>query len=431
MAHAAPGNLTVAALGSTSLRLTWDDCATGEDSYIIDRLDNGAWVQLVVLAAGSTTHDDTGLSPSTAYTYRVYAYSAAQGDGDPAQASGTTDADGSAPNVPTNLDVISSSGNTVRVSFTDNATNEDGFDIQLSESPTFAASDPSTATVAAAAKSGTGTAYYNISGLQPSTLYYFRVRAHRTPASTRLNSQYTDSFAARTLSGQSIFEDTPPSAAAVFPTDDGIDPPKRIDLNPPDNMQATAGINKVTLSWSDTSLDNQGFIVYRSIDGGEFQELTRLADGITSWNNDGLDPVPHCYYLTSYRGSGTALDESEPSLTVCATPTQASSGESVERNGVRTWGGTIDGSTTFTELGNIAVDSRLQGFFVSSDAAYPGNLAHLVDYTSAIDYTILAHDSRRSGQCGGVRIEAGTNLRIYTPGGAGTDTHYTVKVEQL
>ncbi|MDA8077380.1 MAG: S8 family serine peptidase [Nitrospiraceae bacterium] len=70
-----PTNLAAKADSSGQITITWTDNATGEDGYYVERkAGSGDFVQIASIAANSGSYVDTGLSASTAYTYRVRAF---------------------------------------------------------------------------------------------------------------------------------------------------------------------------------------------------------------------------------------------------------------------------------------------------------------------------------------------------------------------
>jgi hypothetical protein len=90
VAPAAPSNLHTTLVSWNEIDLAWNDNSDNETGFIIDRAkDSGFTVELttVTVAAGSTSYQSTGLSPSTPYYYRVRATSAA---GDSANAGPVT-----------------------------------------------------------------------------------------------------------------------------------------------------------------------------------------------------------------------------------------------------------------------------------------------------------------------------------------------------
>lgn len=78
---ASPSGLNASAISGSSIRLTWTDNSKSEEGYKIERKgsDNN-YVQIAVTGPDITTFTDTGLSPSTVYTYRVRAFNSASGD---------------------------------------------------------------------------------------------------------------------------------------------------------------------------------------------------------------------------------------------------------------------------------------------------------------------------------------------------------------
>ncbi|MEW6001326.1 MAG: S8 family serine peptidase [Nitrospirota bacterium] len=67
-----PTNLKATATSPTKISLTWEDNATGEDGYKIERKTAGAdFAQIAVLGPDATIFRDSGLSRSTTYVYRV------------------------------------------------------------------------------------------------------------------------------------------------------------------------------------------------------------------------------------------------------------------------------------------------------------------------------------------------------------------------
>jgi hypothetical protein len=76
-----PNNPAATALSSSQIRVTWQDRATGENGYVIERsIDSGNFTEVGVAAANATAFTDTsGLQPGTQYFYRVRAMTASGG----------------------------------------------------------------------------------------------------------------------------------------------------------------------------------------------------------------------------------------------------------------------------------------------------------------------------------------------------------------
>jgi len=76
----APGNLTVTAISSTQINLSWTASTdnVGVTGYKVERCSGTACSNFVQFATSTTTtYSDTGLTPSTSYSYRVRATDAA------------------------------------------------------------------------------------------------------------------------------------------------------------------------------------------------------------------------------------------------------------------------------------------------------------------------------------------------------------------
>jgi hypothetical protein len=95
MKPAAPTSLIATAASSSQINLAWQNSATNQTGFKIDRSTDGVnFTQLTTLAASASTFSDSGLSASTKYYYRVRATNSA-GDSDNSNvASATTFAAG-------------------------------------------------------------------------------------------------------------------------------------------------------------------------------------------------------------------------------------------------------------------------------------------------------------------------------------------------
>jgi hypothetical protein len=73
---AAPSGLFAAAASCSQINISWTDNSSGESGFRIERKtgSGGTYVQTSTVGAGVTSYSDSGLAASTAYYYRVRAY---------------------------------------------------------------------------------------------------------------------------------------------------------------------------------------------------------------------------------------------------------------------------------------------------------------------------------------------------------------------
>ncbi len=72
----APSDLNLTVISSSEIDLDWQDNSDNEDGFKIERKTGvgGTWSQIGTVSANTTSYSDNGLSPNTAYYYRVCAY---------------------------------------------------------------------------------------------------------------------------------------------------------------------------------------------------------------------------------------------------------------------------------------------------------------------------------------------------------------------
>lgn len=72
---AAPGNLAANAVSSSEIGLAWQDNATDESGYRVERsADGSSWLEIAALSANAISYSDTGLQPQQTWNYRVLAW---------------------------------------------------------------------------------------------------------------------------------------------------------------------------------------------------------------------------------------------------------------------------------------------------------------------------------------------------------------------
>ncbi len=201
---------------------------------------------------------------------------------------------------PTNLNATAASPSNISISWTDNATGEDGYKI---ERKTGSGSYNQMTTSAA------NTTSYADSGLTDGTTYTYRVRAYNTiPA----DSFYSNEASTATL------------------------------LNPPTGLTATAAsTSQVNLAWTDNSQTEEGYKIERKPQGGtSYTQIASVGPNVTTYtDSSGLSPsATYSYRVMAFNtAAGNSSYSNEASVTTLSPPGQSSSngggGCSVARQG--------------------------------------------------------------------------------------------------
>src|SRR2546425_680716 len=177
-----PTNLTARIISSSQINLSWnapsDNGGSVITGYKIERsTDGGATWGIIVSNSGTTatTYSNTGLSPSTTYSYRISAINSVGTSSPSNTASATTSAPAAAPpGSPTGLGATTVSSSQINLSWTAPANNGGsaitGYKIEGS-------TDGGTTWGIIVSNSGTTATTYPNTGLSPSTTYSYRVSA--------------------------------------------------------------------------------------------------------------------------------------------------------------------------------------------------------------------------------------------------------------
>ena len=165
----APSGLSATAVSYDAIELAWTDNSLDETNFIVERSTDGVnFSTLASLSAEVTSYSDSGLSPETSYSYRVFARNIAGDSESTLVATATTDAPPPPPAAPSGLQATALSDAEVQLSWTDNADSEDSFAVERS---TDGASWSLIATLGANSTSMSNT------GLDAESTYYYRVSA--------------------------------------------------------------------------------------------------------------------------------------------------------------------------------------------------------------------------------------------------------------
>ena len=133
---AAPSSVSISNALDSSLRVNFTDNATNETATLLERKIGtaGSWSQIASFAAlgatGTWYWDNIGLSANTTYCYRLRAQNTSGYSAYSNEACGTTTGTSALPTAPSNVSVTNPTTNSLRVNFTDNATNETSIQIE-------------------------------------------------------------------------------------------------------------------------------------------------------------------------------------------------------------------------------------------------------------------------------------------------------------
>ncbi|MEW5767596.1 MAG: DUF5050 domain-containing protein, partial [bacterium] len=127
----APTNLVAQAVSGSQINLSWTDNSDNETGFKIERKTGvgGTYNQIATVSVNVTTYQNSGLSPTTAYYYRVRAYNT-KGDSLYSNEASDTTPGAEIPNAPTNLTATAISSSQINLAWTDNSDTEVGFKIE-------------------------------------------------------------------------------------------------------------------------------------------------------------------------------------------------------------------------------------------------------------------------------------------------------------
>jgi hypothetical protein len=347
---AAPSQITAnASFGQVDL--SWTDNSDNEASFEIWKSvtgENGTFTLEASVAADVASYSNTGLQDGAEYCYRVRAIGA---KGPASEFSNTECATTPVPTTPppaapTDLVATATSPSSVSLTWTDHASNEEGFEIWRSTSGIGGA-------FALLQSVGTNSSNADDTGLTGSTEYCYKVRA--VGGAGAPPSDFTDASCATT-----------PAAPPAAPSD----------------LAATAASpTTISLAWTDNATDEQGFQLWRSTTGanGTYTLLTTLGADVTAGDDNGLTPGTQYCYKVRATGSGPSSDFSNSSCapTPLAPPTAPTnlalavqSGSAInltwqdnasDEAGFEVWRSTTGASGTYTKRTNRPVNSEVFG----------------------------------------------------------------------
>ncbi|HHW00871.1 MAG TPA: hypothetical protein GXX36_15140 [Clostridiaceae bacterium] len=182
----APSNLKYEVISDTKITLTWKDNSNDETGFVVERKigADGTWTEISTLKANTTSYTLSGLNAYTQYFFRIKAYSYKYNSD---SYSNEIEVSTGIPKSPSNLELKAESSSRIKLVWTDNSTNEQGFIVERmgggsQNYKVIAYVDADVTT-------------YTDTGLNPGTRYYYRVKAYNKSgtSSASLANTYTKS----------------------------------------------------------------------------------------------------------------------------------------------------------------------------------------------------------------------------------------------
>ena len=298
-----PTGLTASAVSSSQISLSWAASTdnTGVTGYKIYR----GGVQIATSATNN--YVDTGLSPSTAYSYAVSAYDAAGNNSSQSSSVSATTLAASlpAPGTVSNLSASAANSTSVTLSFTqvnDGNGQPAKYDVRYA-TPTISWGSAQSVTNGTCSTPLVGTQIGTtmvcaVNGLTPSTQYQFQLVSYRGT----LNAGAVFGGLSNVVSATTPSGSTPDASAPTTPT----------------GLTATAvSSSQINLSWA-ASTDNVGVTGYRIYRGGN--QIATSAT--TNYSNTGLSPsTAYTYTVSAYDAAGNnSLQSASVTTTSLSSP---------------------------------------------------------------------------------------------------------------
>lgn len=353
-----PSDLTANAVSQTQIDLTWQDNSDDESAYHVERSDGDNWIEVAVLASNTTSYQDTAVTCSTTYSYRVRAYRSDSDSFSLYSDETTASTLGCTLMAPINL--VATLGDQDQVDLSWDNPNLDATNIYVERSP-------DATTWSEIAILGANTTVYSDTEIQCSIPYQYRVRVYRAGDSsyspysnitgavstvcrleaptgltalplsqTAIQLNWTDNandetgFVIERTENRDIWEQIALLSANVSQYDDvalvcGETHTYRVRAErngeysdysssatattiacpplAPSSLSAVAlSASQIALSWIDNSTDESNFVIERSTDGSEWSNLSTLPANTTQYQDSGLQCNQIFYYRArSYR----------------------------------------------------------------------------------------------------------------------------------
>ncbi|PYP39877.1 MAG: hypothetical protein DMD48_05115 [Gemmatimonadetes bacterium] len=292
---AAPSDLTASAASYHQIWLAWQDNATNENGFEVYRSTTGPTGTFTLFTTypwpNTTQGGNDGLEASTQYCYKVRAFSNLGQSGkvraysDFSNAACATTPGLPVPAAPSNISAAPSAWGTIRVSWTDNAVDENGFRVERSAT----SSGPWTTLGSTGANGVSFDDWQPPAGEQPACYRVFAINGYGNSEASNVDCTAL------------------PAA--------------------PSGLVASATGSDVDLAWTDNSSVEDGFQVrrWRASDGTPVVVATLPANA-TAYRDPGLADDTYWYQVLATKDGGTSGSSNNASAFVATVPPVTPSG---------------------------------------------------------------------------------------------------------
>lgn len=275
----APTNCAATSLGHNTVMLRWNDNSICESGFIIDRMTAPTvWSAIDTVAEGTIEATIGDLQPGTEYEFRVVAFDGSV-HSDYSNTASTKTKNFLPP--PTNFQASVLTATQAQLSWTDNAADEVGYEIE--QRP------PAGAWVLVHTTTADATTDTR-SGLTPDSTYYFHVRAIGLDAA----SDWTEE--------RSVVMTAPPDAPSGF-------------------IALAVDYQSARLRWTPGSSNETGYEIERREEAGSWVAARNAGRGDTAATDDGLkDLTTYAYRVRARNGAGASDWSNEATVTTLSLP---------------------------------------------------------------------------------------------------------------
>ncbi|MGI5839853.1 MAG: stalk domain-containing protein [bacterium] len=307
----APAQLSASAAGK-AVKLDWQDLSNDESSFTVERKSADSGYHLIErLPANSTSYTDSTVEAAKTYTYRIRAWRHLTPSEPSNEAvvkipfsvvlpGGTTPGNGHVigagllPKAPGGLTAKAGSGKSVRLEWSDNANNEQGYRVERFDGQRFVQ-------IAALAAN---TQTYSDSDIDYGNTYRYRVKAVGSVGTSGPSNE--DEVTLYDYAGLG-------SAGKIV----GVVVPLPLPEAPGALQVQAASASSILVNWQDKSGNEDGFELERKTSGGVFQKISVFPAEAVSYIDSGLTAnTKYTYRVRSFNSTGYSAYSGEKSLTV-------------------------------------------------------------------------------------------------------------------